>query len=190
MICRITYNIKTCLLMLSLLVVISSECTRQISQKEEISSSKLPLQEIDSKTLIEISLAGGGFYGGINPVTENKKLIKSNGEILVNYKQLYTGDKEESLSTSREKVEELAGFIRDHGFFAMKDIYDCDTLNKECQDRKNHYPPSVPLKISLTIGNSTKEIIVTVYEKGIVNYPEALELIVNTINEVIYQAKK
>lgn len=187
---KINPHMKQYLLILILLVIFISKCTRQTSPRQEISSDKLPSQEISSDTFIEISLEGGEFYGGINPVTENKKVIKSDGEIVISYKQLYTPSEEKTLFTSRDKVEGLTRFIRDHGFFAMKDIYDCDTSNKECQDRKNHYPPAVPLKISVTFGNSTKEVIVTVYEKGMVNYPEALELIVKKIDEVINQAKE
>ena len=190
MIYEINSDVKHYLPILILLVFFVNGCTRQTVPRQEMSSDESSLQEIKSNTFIQISLEGGGFYGGINPVAENKKVIRSDGEILISYKQLYSPGEEKTLFTSRDRVEETAAFMRDSGFFVMKDIYDCDTLNKECQDRKNHYPPAVPLKIRVTIGNLTKEVIVTVYEKGMVNYPEVLELIVNKIDEVINQAKE
>ncbi len=142
-------------------------------------------QKIDGSTFIQIRLQGGGFYGGINPVTENIRMIKTTGEIFIHTKQLYTGERNDTLFTSRGDVEKLARFIRDNDFFTLKDIYDCDPSNDECSERKKKYPRPVPLQVDVTIGSMRKSVTVTVFEKGMIDYPESLEAIVDRINELI-----
>ena len=148
-----------------------------------------PLPKITQDTFIEITLTGGGIYGGINPTIENVKEIKSNGEILLSSKALYTGSQKYSKKISRAQVEELAKFIIGRGFFKMRDVYDCRTGDKNCESRKKNYPPAVPLTISVTIGNLSKTITVTVFEKGAADYPEDLEDMVTKINEAVNQAR-
>lgn len=142
-------------------------------------------QKIYSDTFIEISIDGGGFYGGINPTTVNKKVIKNSGEVLITRKQLYSQGETKIVFITRDKAEELAKFILDKNFFEVRDIYDCDENNQKCKDRKRHYPPAVPLRIDVTIGNWSKKVVITVYEKGMIDYPQKIEEIVTKINEVI-----
>jgi len=181
---------KKYLLVLILFFIFSCACYRRACPPQKIRSDKSVSQEINSETFVEISLLGGGIYGGINPVSQDKKVIENNGTILISYKQLYTDGKSKTLFTSRGEVEELAKFIHDNGFFAMKNVYDCSASDKECKDRKTKYPPAVPLRIKVTIGNLKKEVKVTVYDKRMINYPDNLKAIVNKINEVISQAGK
>ena len=148
-----------------------------------------PLPKITRDTFIEISLTGGGIYGGINPTIENVKEIKNNGEILLSSKALYTGSQKYSKKNSRAQVEDLAGYIMDRDFFKMRDVYDCRKWDKNCESRKSNYPPAVPLTISVTIGNLSKTITVTVFEKGAADYPKNLEAIVTKINEAVDQAR-
>jgi len=148
-----------------------------------------PLPTITKDTFIEISLTGGGIYGGINPTIENIKEIKNKGEVLLSSAALYTGSQKDSKKISRARVENLAGYIIGHDFFKMKDVYDCKPRDKNCELRKTGYPPAVPLVISVTIGNLSKTITVTVFEKGAADYPEDLEAIVNKINEAVNQAQ-
>lgn len=147
-----------------------------------------PQPKITHDTFIEISLGGGGIYGGINPTIQNASMIKSNGEISIIHRALYTGAQKDSKRISRAQLEGLAKFIAERGFFKMKDVYDCREGDKKCQLRKTGYPPAVPLSISIAIGDLRKTVTVTVYEKGMVDYPEDLEVIVNKINEAISQA--
>jgi len=149
----------------------------------------LPPPKITPDTFIEISLTGGGIYGGINPTIQNAKEIKNNGEILLSSQALYTGSQKYSKKISRAQVEDLAGYIIDRGFFKMKDVYDCRKGDKNCELRKTGYPPAVPLRINAKIGNLSKTITVTVFEKGAADYPEDLEAIVNNINEATAQAQ-
>jgi len=149
---------------------------------------KEPPQKVDGSTFIQIRLEGGGFYGGINPVTENIRMIRTTGEILIHTKQLYTGERNDTLFASRDEVEKLARFIRDNGFFNLKDMYDCDPSNEECNERKKKYPPPVPLQVDVTIGNMRKSVTVTVFEKGMIDYPESFEAIVDRISELIARA--
>ena len=168
-------------LLLSIVVIILMKgCARQIPQSKENGSDKF----------IEISLNGGGFYGGINPTTENKKTIKSDGKIIVSGKSFYDDRTENSYSVSRNEVEKLADFISAKGFFTMKDVYDCSAANQKCEDRKHHYPPAVPIRIHATIGDSDKTVTVTVHEENMVEYPAELDTIINKINGLIDNAKK
>jgi hypothetical protein len=171
-------------------VLLIGGCARQSVTLHEIDSEKLPPPEIDSDTFIEISLVGGGIYGGDNPTTENKRVIENDGRILIKLKQLRTGERNEILFTSRAEVKQLAKFIRDHGFFAMKDLYDCGASDGKCEQRKKKYPRPVPLRINVAIGNSEKQVTVTIYEMGMVDYPDELEAIVSRIDGVISQARK
>ena len=171
-------------------VLLIGGCARQSVTLHEIDSEKLPPPEIDSDTFIEISLVGGGIYGGDNPTTENKRVIENDGRILIKLKQLRTGERNEILFTSRANVKQLAKFIRDHGFFAMKDLYDCAPSDRKCEDRKKKYPRPVPLRIDVAIGNVEKQVTVTIYEMGMVDYPDELEAIVSRIDGVINQARR
>ncbi len=164
--------------------MVSCTCFRSSSPVNEIKSPEVSSPEINSDTFIEIKMEGGGFYGGVNPVSENIKLIKSDGTVVIHSKQLYTGGKEKTFSVPRAKIEEMARLIIDQGFFQMKELYDCDQSNQQCQDRKIKYPPAVPLKIDVTIGQLRKQVTVTVYEKGMVEYPDGFELIANRIEEL------
>lgn len=189
MMCKIDSEVKYYLLSLIVLVVFVLQCTRQTVPRQEISSDESSLPEVKSNTVIEVLLEDGGLYGGINPVTESKKLIKNDGTILISHQQLYTGEKSETLFTSRSEVRVLAEFIRERGFFAMKHVYDCSTDNKECEDRKKKYPRPVPLRISVTIGDVTKEVTVRVHQKDMIDYPDELDAIVDKIDEVIKQTR-
>jgi hypothetical protein len=176
-------------LLIALWGMVSCTCYRSSPPVNEIKSPEVTTPKISSDTFIEITMEGGGFYGGVNPVSENIKLIKSDGTVVIRSKQLYTGGRERTFSIPRAKVEELAHFITDNGFFQMKELYDCDQSNRECQERKRKYPPAVPLKIDVTIGQVKKHVTVTVYEKGMVEYPDEFELIVNRIDELTNQEK-
>jgi hypothetical protein len=184
-----TTKIRQYLAILFLLFVSVGHYSVYCSPKQGVSSVRSASLEIGSDTFIEISLEGGGVYGGANPVTRNQKVITSNGTILIRYKQLYSGDKSETLLTSRVEVEKLAKFIYDNEFFKMKDIYDCSPSNQKCKDRKKKYPPAIPVTVSVKIGNLKKKVTVTVFEKGMIDYPHSFEVIVDEINEVVSQAK-
>ena len=166
-------------------IILISGCVQQIPQSKENN-----LDTNNSDTFVEIFLDGGGFYGGVNPPTENRKIIKSNGEIIISRKSLYDNGTGKNYFVSRSEVEGLADFISAKGFFNMEDVYDCSMANQKCEDRKNHYPPAVPLKIGATIGNLNKTVTITVYEDGMIEYPKELAEIVNNINEVINKAQK
>lgn len=180
---------KRFLLLIALLGMASCTCFRSSPPVNEIKSPEVTSPEINSDTFIEIKMEGGGFYGGVNPVTENTKLIKSDGTVVIHSQQMYTGSTERTFSIARTQVEELAKFIRDNGFFRMKTLYDCDPSNSDCQERKKKYPPAVPLKIEVKIGKVTKHVTVTVYEKGMVEYPNEFEQIVNKIDELTTRAE-
>ncbi|HEX7400743.1 MAG TPA: hypothetical protein VF369_01070 [candidate division Zixibacteria bacterium] len=180
---------KQLLLLIALLGMVSCTCFRSSPPVNEIKSPEVTSPKINSDTFIEIKMEGGGFYGGANPVTENTKLIKSDGTVVIRNKQMYTGSKESTFSIPRVQVEELAKLIYDNGFFSMKILYDCDKSNRSCQDRKIKYPPAVPLKIDVTIGQVRKQVTVTVFEKGMVEYPDEFALIANRIDELTNREK-
>jgi hypothetical protein len=171
-------------------VFLICSCARQAVTSHESGPERLPPQEIDSNTFIEISLDGGGLYAGVNPTTRNNKLIENDGRILIKFRQLYTGERNEMFFTSRAEVERLARFIRDNAFFAMKNLYDCAASDGECEYRKKKYPRPVPLRMNVVIGNSEKQVTVTIFKMGVVDYPDELETIVSEIDGVIRQARE
>ena len=135
---------------------------------------------IDSSTYIEIERIGAKFYGGSNPATRNTLHISNDGSVLFVTEQLYSGRREISKTISREDLEILAQFILDQGFFEMESIYDCQT--SECEDKKSHYPPATPVKISVSIGAVTKDVKVTVLDKEVLDYPEGFDTILDRLN--------
>ena len=187
---KMTLHAKQYVVLAISFILLIGGCARQSVTLHEIDSEKLPPPEVYSDTFIEISLVGGGIYGGDNPTTENKRVIENDGRILIKLKQLRTGERNEILFTSRAKVRQLAKFIRDHGFFAMKDLYDCAPSDRKCEDRKKKYPRPVPLRINVVIGTVEKQVIVTIYEMGMVDYPDELEAIASRIDRVISQVRR
>jgi hypothetical protein len=133
--------------------------------------------DIEHANFIEIVMSGGGFYGGINPTIENRILISNNGNIIITHNSLYGNRTKKILYISKEKVKDLTGFIIKKGFFKMKDIYDCNPGDRECNDRKRLYPPAIPLTLSVTIDNIKKKVVVTVYEKSMQFIQKALRIL-------------
>jgi hypothetical protein len=135
---------------------------------------------IDSSTFIEISMTGGYHYGGANP-TRHDYEIRPDGKAVFRSRSMYTEDRTVEYDMPREQLERLAGRIIGEGFFEMRRLYDCDLDDAECKRRKRHYPPAVPLVLEVTIGNVSKKVEVTVFEHGMTDYPDGLEVIVNEI---------
>jgi hypothetical protein len=141
--------------------------------------------KIDSTTYTEISMSGGGFYGDANPVTGRRFEIRNNGESIYWTRQLYTGEREKRHFISRSEIENLALFIIEKGFFQMRDHYDCSDYNRDCERRKHHYPPAVPLTLTIRIGEHAKTVTVSVFEKGMIDYPQGLEEIAKRVSDIV-----
>jgi hypothetical protein len=170
---------------LILLLVAGCTCLRRTCYVGETNPNPPAPREIDRSTFIEIAVAGGGFYGGTNPTTEDRKVIHDDGTVLIRHNQLYSDGTETTLFVSRDEVEKLARFILDEGFFRLENLYDCDIADSECQKRKKRHPRPVPLDIDVTIGEARKRVTVAVYDQGMVIYPDNLESIVDKIDQTI-----
>jgi hypothetical protein len=133
---------------------------------------------------IEISITGGGFYGGINPTTENRLTVHSDGRVIVSHGSLYGGASEKSYTAPRDQVLELAGEIAALGFFSMDELYDCKAGHKKCELRKTNYPPAVPIEVEVRIDNDHHRVKVTVFDNSMVRYPEELDQIVVKVREL------
>jgi hypothetical protein len=146
--------------------------------------------EIAPGTNIQILVEGGGYYGGANPTIVKKYVIEGDGTVTVRNVQYYSEGGTKTLKVTRGSVEDLARFILEKDLFAMEDFYDCSEDDPECEHRKNHYPPAVPLHLCITIGSRTKDITVTVFEKDMIDYPENLESIVERIFDFVRLAQQ
>lgn len=152
-------------------------------------------QEINPDTFIEISVDGGGMYGGIVPQRRNYT-IKNDGEILISHWYAihdgYTVTK--TYSITRSEVEELARLIIDSGFFDMNDIYDCSEIDQKCKGAKSSNLIADPLTIEVKIGNSSKKVVVTVFryyiEEDVIDYPKELDEIFDKVYEIIDGAEE
>lgn len=141
---------------------------------------------MDSTTFIEISMSGGYMYGGANP-TNMRYDIYNIGTAVSRAESMYSGERILEYDMPREQLEWLAQYIIDQGFFEMRNRYDCDGGNRDCEGRKRHYLPAIPLALTVTIGDVAKTVTVTVFERGMIDYPDGLELIVSRIKNIFQE---
>jgi hypothetical protein len=153
------------------------------------SCEKKHVPPVGPDSVIEISLLGGGIYGGINPTTENRITIQSDGQVTELNRSLYGGTNEIKTSVPRAEVLDLAREIAALGFFSMDELYDCATGDKKCESRKTSYPPAVPMVVEVRIDSEHRIVKVTVFENGAVLYPEELDQIVPKIRELVRRHK-
>ena len=138
---------------------------------------------------IQIIYRPGGFYGGANPTTSPMVTINGDGEVTRTHRSLYGGTSSQTSFVAQDRVQELAKVIIDNGFFEMDDIYDCSPGDRECEESKHHYPPSVPLELEVIIDNYEKKVILTVYRENlVVDHPATLDTILKAIGELVAEA--
>ncbi|HHB78198.1 MAG TPA: hypothetical protein ENK85_03060 [Saprospiraceae bacterium] len=154
--------------------------TRKKKNKERINL-------VGNGKYISIELAGGGYYGGINPVIRDYIHIKSNGRLIKEFKSKKGGLQVHKAYISRIELEQFMEYVQAQGFFEMERIYDCDDLF--CAKRKTKSPKPIPLRLVIAYGNKRKIVTVTIWglDKNKVNYvphPKGLDNIIYAIQEM------
>jgi hypothetical protein len=137
---------------------------------------------------IEIFIAGGGLYTGVNPTIYNRLTIYNSGLVHKETKTKLQGESIEDKKIPKDALRKLAQYIIDLGFFDFNNVYDCDAKDKACNTRLKTNPEPTPLSIVVSIGARRKKIYIALYaphmESNWVNYPANLEKIVNAIYDV------
>jgi hypothetical protein len=180
-------GMKRSLVLLVALALISGCFLRLHPPREEEPASGETYQfvsiAVDSSTFIEISMSGGHMYGGANPTSHSYE-IQGDGTAVYRTESMYTKNRIVEYEMPRERLEALARSIISEGFFEMHSLYDCDHNNAACERRKRHYPPAVPLMLNVTIDDVSKTVEVTVFERGMIDYPDGLQAIVDEIRGI------
>jgi hypothetical protein len=135
-------------------------------------------------SVIEMSLFGGGIYGGINPTTEDRLTIYGDGRVIVSKASLNGGQEGSAASVPPGEVLALVRKIASLGFFNLDREYDCGAGDRNCEGMKTSYPPAVPLEVEVRIDDARHRVRVSVFEPGTVKYPAKLDDIVAEIREL------
>ena len=174
---------------------VSKAKTRKLLKKERKAAKKeLRREKKDAKfkmspepEQIEIALIGGGFYGGVDPIIKNYIQIKPTGRLIKEFESLNSGLIKTKKNLDRAEMESLIAFVESKDFFSLENFYDCSS--KECQFRKTKAPLPIPLRLSIRYGDKRKVITISIWgvDKNAVkyvNYPEALDLIIDNISKL------
>jgi hypothetical protein len=142
----------------------------------------------DELVPIEIQLAGGGYYGGINPIVKDFVHIKTTGRYIKEQESLQDGATKRIDDVPRADLERLVQFIESKNFFDYDRTYDC--VSGDCIKRKSQKPTPIPLRISVRYGDKYNIVIVTIYGRDekrgdYVDYPKDLDMIVQGINKLV-----
>lgn len=137
--------------------------------------------------LINVELIGGGYFGGIDPVSKDYITVSNEGRLIQEYQSARHGLIIKKKNISRKELEEFANFVIEQRFFDYKLIYDCETAL--CQKRKFSKPTPIPLRISLTYGNRRKVVTIPIWgmdERNIkyIDYPPSIDKIVDAIQRM------
>ena len=151
------------------------------------SKKNKPSEPSPAPTYINIELAGGGYYGGIDPVLKDFIHIKSDGRLIKEYQSIHNGLLVNKKNISREELEQFCEYLKKQGFFDMERVYDCS--DPACHKRKSMKPAPIPLRLSITFGTQKKVITIAIWGKddlGVryVDYPPALDNIIDAIQRM------
>ena len=156
-------------------------------KKKKRKTSKTPKTSL---TYISIELTGGGFYGGINPVTKDYVHIKNDGRLIRELQNEQDGLLVTKKTISRTELEKFAQSIIDKGFFEMKRMYDCESII--CGKRLQQKPRPIPLRIAVAYGDRRKVITINIFGQDnrkvrYVDYPEELDQIIAGIQNMVHR---
>ena len=136
---------------------------------------------------INVELIGGGYYGGIDPVSKDYITINNEGRLIQEYQSVRNGLIVKKKNIGRKELEAFANYVVEQGFFDYKLIYDCETT--VCQKRKFSKPTPIPLRISVTYGNRRKVVTIPIWgmdDRNLqyVDYPPLIDKMVATIQNM------
>lgn len=133
---------------------------------------------------IQIEVAGGGYYGGINPVYRQFVKINSEGRLIREVQTAREGLMTTRKNIARNELEAFVYWIRDQGFFDLAREYDC--TEQLCHRRKGEQPRPMPLQVKVTLGHQTKMVNIPIWgmdNKHVqyIQYPPVIDQIVETV---------
>ena len=158
-------------------------------KRKRKTSKRKRSQKID-EPYISIELAGGGYYGGIDPVIKDYIEVKSDGRLIKEFQSIEQGLIVTKKNIPRIELEMLVEYAKAQGFFDFQRSYDCnDSL---CKKRKSKSPRPIPLRLAITHGDERKLVTVAVWGQDhhriqYVNYPSALDQIVDAIQRMAHR---
>ena len=144
----------------------------------------------ESLTYISIELTGGGFYGGINPVTKDFVHIKNDGRLIRELQNEQDGLLVTKKTISRAELEKFAEAIIDKGFFEMERVYNCES--PICFKRLQKKPKPIPLRIAVAYGDRRKVITINIFGQDnrkirYLDYPKELDQIIAGIQNMVHR---
>lgn len=133
---------------------------------------------------ITIEVSGGGYYGGLNPVSRQFVRISSDGSIL---REILT--RREGLIVTRTRIpraelEAFAEWMEERGYFRLNREYDC--REETCFRRKGERPRPVPLQLMVAYGTQRHVLTLSVFgpdhhQDHYIDYPQLIDQIVETV---------
>lgn len=152
--------------------------------------NKTPTQPTPTPTYISIELVGGGYSGGVDPVTRDYIRIKTDGRLVQEYQSKSRGLVVTKKDIPREELERFCEFVVSQNFFEFKRAYDCE--DQACETRKHYKPTPIPLRLSIAYGNRRKVISISIWGQDerkmrYVNYPPALDNIIDAIQKFAHR---
>jgi hypothetical protein len=135
-------------------------------------------------TYINIELIGGGYYGGVDPVTRDIIHIKSDGRLIKEFQTKEKGLVINKKNIPRAELEKFCEFVVNQKFFDFEREYNCES--EVCERRKRQKPTPIPLRLSIAYGSRKKVISISIWgidEQRVryIQYPPALDNIIDAI---------
>lgn len=133
---------------------------------------------------IEISIIGGGFFGGQNPLIKDYMTINTKGSIVREQEDIDGNKNNRKGNITRQELEDIAYYMREKGFFEMEKVYECQSTG--CKARADSKPSPIPLRISLQIGSKYHVVQLSIWapnreNRNWVNHPEELNKMIDGI---------
>ncbi|MCB0640063.1 MAG: hypothetical protein KDC44_00415 [Phaeodactylibacter sp.] len=133
---------------------------------------------------IQIELIGGGFLNVVEPVLYDYIQIFTDGRVKHEVNRQGLKNVVDLGKVDRSKVEDLAVFIYEAGFFEWKEVYDCDS--DACRQRLARLSKPIPVRLSVRFGTLRKVVSIAIYpdrlgETEWVNYPSELDQIIGRV---------
>lgn len=89
---------------------------RRRARLQKTARGRAILERETPKEMLQIELMGGGFAGGVDPVYRNMVVIKTDGQVIKEYKSALQGLQVSKHTIDREVLEKLVTFIKNSAF--------------------------------------------------------------------------
>lgn len=160
---------------------------RRRARLQKTARGRAILEREAPKEMLQIELMGGGFAGGVDPVYRNMVVIKTDGQVIKEYKSALQGLQVSKHTVDREILEKLVTFIEEHRFFDLDQTYGCES--PACISRLSDKPRPIAFRIAVTKGVHRHIVTIPIWDgrgkaHSPINYPAELDEIVRAILNV------